>query len=320
MKKLIFLISASFVLISINYSACSPSSFNTEDFQNSTSLSSQSSEFTGQQAFAKSVYLITSKTCIPCHVNIQAPFHASSDLTTAYLAAKSRVSWANVPSSKLIMKIQDGHCGNNNCKTDGSEMTKAINFWKAYEMSEIADGGTSSSQGSDSTLPLSGRRFVQTRLDDIFGPTVVAATSGLIANSIGSFGGPCDKYKKDFNGGPNYGDCKAIAESQASLIGPAAPSRQSLIIRACEMIAQNDSAIKMAVTNAIGSDMTSRLPTQGEIQSLYELFYTGKIASTEALKSYNSVSLAVQQKAYPALDSWRFVLFTMCSSPDWQIP
>lgn len=298
-----------------SYNACMFDGFRA--LNSSLNLQSQNARLTGLQAFQQSVYPISRGKCVQCHETIQAPFHASNDVNTAYLAAKSKAVFLNPPSSMLVVKTQDGHCGNA-CKTDGSEMVKAINFWKTFELATNTGGLAGSA--SDAVLRSGSRKFVQTRLNDIFGGSATPHVNSLVSGNVGHFGGPCDKYIFDFNGNQNYGNCPTLTDSQASLIGPGTPARVALTVRTCQRIVATDASVVFAVTQAVGSDITGRMPSQGEIQSLYDLFYTGKMAPTKVLASLSTVGTTAQQKGYGTLGAWRFILSTLCSSPDWQIP
>ncbi len=304
-------------LVAFAFNACIFDGFRSISTNNLLDNPSENLSLTGIQAFEKSVYPLSRGKCVTCHEMAQSPFHASSDLNTAYLAAKSRVAWTNIPASKLIIKTTDGHCGAA-CTTDGMEMSRAVNFWKFYEKSEtpVVIGGSA----SDSVLRSASRKFVSTKLNDIFGGSAGAVTSSLIANDAGRFGGPCDLYATDFNGSQNYGNCNLHADSQASLIGPQTPSRQSLVVRACQRIVQDNAAVSAAVTNAVGSNATGRAPASGDIQSMYELFYTGRVATDATLAALAMVGTGAQQKGYGTMGAWRYILLTLCQSPDWQVP
>lgn len=304
-------------LIALAYNACLLQGFRSATGNGSFSSGNQSPGLTGVQAFKKFVYdPITRPRCAACHDTIQAPFHASSDINTAYVAAKSRVTWTNTPSSKLIMKTTDGHCGAA-CQTNGSEMANAINLWKTYEKLDTPSTGGSA---SDSVLRSASRKFVATKLNGVFGGSANAHTDALITNDAGRFGGPCDLYARDFNGTENFGNCNLPSDSQASLIGPQTPARQSLVVRVCQRILQNDGAVTTAVTTGVGSNVTNRAPNQGDIQALYELFYTGRVASAGTLAALTTVGTTANQKGLGIMGQWRFILLALCQSPDWQIP
>ncbi len=282
----------------------------------SSSSDAGKSEKSGQQAFGETVYLITRSKCISCHETQNSPLHAAADVDVAYMAARSKVNFTNVPGSMLVIKIRDGHCKLSNCMTDGSEMINEINKWKAFEKFSSGPGV----DASDAQPRHGGRKFVASKLRDVFGATANDPVVRLVDNDAGNYGDPCDKYSRDFNGNQNFGDCRDLGESQASSVGPATPTRQSLTIRACTKITQSDAAVINAVTLAVGSDATARTLTAGDIQSLYDLFFTGRLAQTTTTTALKAIATSVEQKAYVSLDQWRFVLLTLCMSPDWQVP
>lgn len=272
---------------------------------------------TGQMAFSKSVYLITRSKCIMCHETQNSPMHASADVALAYLAAYSKVDFINIENSTILKKIKDGHCGLPNCTTDGAEMLRALNNWKAFEKVTPVLVDAASTNG---LLRHGGRKFVASRLRDIFGATSNTIVTSLIENDAGNFGDPCDKYSRDFNGNQNFGDCRDLAESQASLVGPATAARESLVVRVCTKITQDNAAVTNAVTLAIGATAITRAVAAGDIQAMYDLFYPGRLAASTTSAALKGIATEVEQKAYATIDQWRFILLTLCMSPDWQIP
>ncbi len=297
--------------IPIGFSACS-------GFKASKELSSSSTGVSAIEAFRKSVYDITSKNCVECHGGKQAPYHAHPDIQIAYGAAKTKVNWENISASTLVLKTQDKHCGKPVCQTDGTAMAKAISDWKVAEFRNSGGGGGGGviGEASDSKLRLGTRFFISSKLGNVFGPTASAVTANLIDRDAGNFGGPCDRYMNDFTGVQNSGDCTNLADSQASVVGNATPARMAISLRSCRRIVQNDQAITFALNAATGNSATNRAPTDADLQSIYEQFYVGRTASANLISSLKNV----HSKAGSPLDGWRFLLATLCSSPDWQIP
>ncbi len=103
--------------------------------------SSGSLSLSGQDAFRTTVYPITRSKCVSCHASAPNPPHASADLAVAYAVAKSKVSLSNIPSSRLVVKTMDGHCGSA-CSTNGAEMIAAITAWKGVELAAPAPSPT----------------------------------------------------------------------------------------------------------------------------------------------------------------------------------
>jgi hypothetical protein len=73
--------------------------------------SSQIGGSAGFVAFASSVYPLLNSKCASCHQSDQAPLIADDDASAAYNAARTMVDWKIPLNSKLLLKIDDGHCG-----------------------------------------------------------------------------------------------------------------------------------------------------------------------------------------------------------------
>ncbi|MGE0615497.1 MAG: hypothetical protein AB7P04_07640 [Bacteriovoracia bacterium] len=87
-----------------------------------------SSQALAIEAFHASVYQLARRDCVGCHGINQAPLFVTNNVAASYQAAKNYTSFAAIPSSRLVAKAKDGHCGPA-CSTDGSEMTANIQAW-----------------------------------------------------------------------------------------------------------------------------------------------------------------------------------------------
>jgi len=79
-------------------------------------------------AFEESVYAITTTRCTGCHDSGVGPQFAVNDVASAYEVSKGLVAFQNVPQSRLVIRMTDGHCGAD-CGSSGTEMINAIRYW-----------------------------------------------------------------------------------------------------------------------------------------------------------------------------------------------
>lgn len=109
----------------------------------SVSLSG-SSGASSLQAFEQTVYPITRARCASCHGTSQQPLHASSNSTTAHNAVVNsyKVDFNNIPNSRLVQKIKEGHNCWGSCIANSTEMQLAIEEWKDQMAVTSGDGGT----------------------------------------------------------------------------------------------------------------------------------------------------------------------------------
>jgi hypothetical protein len=168
---------------------------------------------------------------------------------------------------------------------------------------------------AESRLRLAPRTFVATTLNDIFGTSIEATTQDLIGSRVGQFGGPCDPAI------PN--DCQQGGDSLAPMVPVANSARAALSTRACDKIASSDAAVTFAGAQASTSGttaITTRNPNQAEIAAMYDLFFPGRTPNQEILTNLAAIATDARNLNYSYIESWRFILLTLCLSPDWQIP
>lgn len=107
----------------------------------------------GEDGFKATVYPFVRTNCVQCHGAVQIPLFASANASTAYSLAYSLVNFAQIPASKFVAKIKDGHCGNA-CNTDGTNMINMITTWKAAYGSKANLGGAPVDTGNYFTVAL----------------------------------------------------------------------------------------------------------------------------------------------------------------------
>jgi hypothetical protein len=165
----------------------------------------------------------------------------------------------------------------------------------------------------ESRLRMGSRFYVASTLNEIFGTSAETVTSSLVMPNINQFGGPCDPYIEN--------DCTEQSQSQAPQIPVTTSARAALTIRACERIVSADLAITTAIETVLGSlPAVLSWPTPENTISLFQLFYSDRIPAVEVQAALSGIVQAAQAQSLPPIEAWRFLLFTLCSSPDWQIP
>lgn len=92
-------------------------------------------------AFQATVYPITRARCASCHASTQQPLHASANVTTAHNAVLNsyKVDFSNIPNSRMVRKLQEGHNCWGSCTANATEMQLAIEDWK--DLMQNAGGG-----------------------------------------------------------------------------------------------------------------------------------------------------------------------------------
>jgi len=115
---------------------------------------------TGNMAvFSTTIWNVTKNNCASCHAGIQQPFHASSDLATAFESSitNQKVDLASTERSRLYLKLKDErHNCWSNCDDNAAEMLAAINSYVS-QSGEVSGGGDSAPQGLETSTrgPLS---------------------------------------------------------------------------------------------------------------------------------------------------------------------
>jgi hypothetical protein len=82
------------------------------------------------KAFETTAYEPLTRSCTTCHATLRSPLLASATLRRAYQQALTVVSFERPERSRIVQKMNDGHCGPA-CEARGSEMISAIESWKA---------------------------------------------------------------------------------------------------------------------------------------------------------------------------------------------
>jgi|TARA_R110002049_G_scaffold96434_3_gene236099 hypothetical protein len=92
--------------------------------------------------FSATIYPLVTAYCQDCHVEgIQTPFIASTDIETAYNAAKSRIDLEVPAGSRLVGRLRNEfhNCWDGNCTTSSAQMEAAINEFVSNLNTEAVD-------------------------------------------------------------------------------------------------------------------------------------------------------------------------------------
>lgn len=123
-------------LLSIGLSACSVISLNrgakrveSRDDKNLASM----------RAYESSVYPWVRTNCVSCHQDGPVPTFASGSLEKAHQVALGLVNFDHIEQSQLYIRSMNGHCGQQNCRTDGKAMHDGIALWKKLRDEYVAE-------------------------------------------------------------------------------------------------------------------------------------------------------------------------------------
>ncbi len=194
-------------------------------------------------------------------------------------------------------------------------------------------------------LRLGDRRFVASVLTGIFGTSVKPTTDSLILSRLTKFGGACDEADSFAHLYPVVTRCddpginltsKQVNVDLENIYAPRIPvstlDREGFRVAACRQILLGDNtALIKGIERVRGnSDLafldSTPMMTESEIQKAYALFYPGRSVKPRILSALMSVSAAAQQSGLESVggngtkfESWRFVFYTLCKSPEWQL-
>lgn len=125
------------------------------------------------RAFSGTIYPMLTEACVTCHGNNKIPLFASQTTRRAYEQALTVVDLDHPDRSRLVQKMNDGHCGLA-CENHGRDAVAAIESWKAAQAQVADDGG-------DGHPPVEKEHFQNPR-------TVVTVPVAIPANLIVSTG------------------------------------------------------------------------------------------------------------------------------------
>ncbi|MBK25014.1 MAG: hypothetical protein CME70_13535 [Halobacteriovorax sp.] len=164
----------------------------------------------------------------------------------------------------------------------------------------------------DFSKRLSDRFYVHSTLQQIFGPSVKPTLYKYIFSKPNAFGGPCDVYEQIRPNGHSVADQMTSCferndTSTLPLIGRRNLLRMGYTLKACTAITNNNKAIDFALQAA---SLKKRDPSKIKIEKLYKLFYP-----FEKLDHKVETALIKIEKKHEL----RWVLYTLCIDPSWQV-
>lgn len=283
---------------------------------------------------------VMQRSCFSCHA-------AWAQNNEQGWVASGIVIPKNVAESPLILRVKYGKT-DNVLGAEDMPRPKGSGPWEAFSMSDYnalrdwiltleepttggGGGETNPETGviqraSDEKLRIGDRIFVKSVLESIYGSEVSDITNRLIFTRISIFGGACDSkehfaYLSGTQLRSDYMSCQGVdlADDRAALVPSSSTLREGLVIKACTEINQRDARVS-AVAQALGSS-TASWPTLQNITAAYGLFYPGRTLPGKVETSLTAL-VAGAKSEFPSrpLEGWRYLLLTLCKSPDWQQP
>jgi len=169
----------------------------------------------------------------------------------------------------------------------------------------------------DYSLPLGTRLLVQSRLARVFQnpssprPEITSLYQEIVIKT-GALGGPCNHYDKACPSGL----APSITTAESSMMPAVSVSRFGYRNRACGALTSLDLAVTTALQNST-VDPTSQI-NDAAIDRIYGLFYPGKIPQASVKNALTSLFQQAKSQTSPALtlNGWRMVLYSLCTSPE----
>ena len=91
--------------------------------------------------YSTTIYPLLTQYCVDCHIEgVQTPFIASSDVTTSYNGAKSKIDLQTPAGSRLVLRLRNEfhNCWDGNCTSASLEMENAIKaFSDSIDIAEV---------------------------------------------------------------------------------------------------------------------------------------------------------------------------------------
>lgn len=180
---------------------------------------------------------------------------------------------------------------------------------------------------TDFELIMSDRFFTRSVLERVFGPsTRTADTQNFETNPL-EFGSICSVYeqyrskKTDGTYVNNSADAMyncSISSSTSSLGAVWNPKptvvRAAMMAKTCSELVMNATTFAYALKQISSEAIPA--PTSANMSKLFMLFYQGKPAPHQAL--LDSLLIMMDPDAMTK-DSWKAPIYTICTSPHWQV-
>ncbi len=176
-------------------------------------------------------------------------------------------------------------------------------------------------------IRMSDRYYVSSLLLDVFGTNANTAVVNYVKVKMDAFGGGCDQYDKTVNASNAClnDDCNNVQCNGTNVIdkqiGMSSVIRQGWLIRACEDITNVDNAVLYTIRNVVENQTyvkaTVPAPTVEGLIKAYGLFYRTGTPNEAVITALAKVS---DTETTSNFDKWRYVLLSLCVTPEWQIP
>ncbi|MGZ3691333.1 MAG: hypothetical protein ACXVAX_07505 [Pseudobdellovibrio sp.] len=170
-------------------------------------------------------------------------------------------------------------------------------------------------------LRLGDRFYIESVLNEIFGPSIEPITNKYIYLPASSFGGPCDPYEQVRIGSTRteLAEPRSLCpEGKGAANLPVIPSsqmmRQGYIAQACREITDNLNAVNFALANAVKSINNNAPVNEKNVTDVFHLFYPTKQPSPEVVEALSKINSGKNETK-----TWSKILYTLCIDPAWQI-
>lgn len=218
----------------------------------------------------------------------------------------------------LLSLVLFSSCISNNSKKTGLLFHVNISTPTSDAVANLEQGGL--------VIRMSDRYYVSSLLSDVFGPSSNTEINYLVKIKMDSFGGGCDQYDMNQNvsGACLNDDCNNVVCSGAQVInnqiGVSSVIRRGWLIRVCESISNDDYAILYAVQNIHSQPTLTKsnvpAPTKNTLEKSYGLFYRSSAPDKAILSALTDIS----KEETNNFEKWRYVLLSICTTAEWQIP
>lgn len=197
---------------------------------------------------------------------------------------------------------------------------------------DTSGGGVNPQSQSEDPKLLGSRMYVRSVFEEIFSTPATNPQLQVIldkyltaADDLGIsgsasfeymslFGGPCDVYDE-------AGAGKGCNNSRSNLFNPvfapSTPGRESVRMKTCTEITQNNTLVDAALAKA-GLSSSSEY-NDANFKKVFALFYPGIDPLNNVLTSFKDLNTVMNNASETSLNRWRMILFTICRSPDWQV-
>ncbi len=180
----------------------------------------------------------------------------------------------------------------------------------------------------ESRIQMGDRYYVRSVLADVFDLTETEAST-IGAKFSTPFGGACDYYMRGESEGATPAfqvqDRGCSYYPKQTVLPVSAPDRSAILAVACDDLLNDYKYFQRAIRKihpawpALDGQFSAKpeyAPTPETVSKLYQFFYP----LDEPAPAVIDALLAVGKKSTDLRASWRYIMTTVCYSPDWQTP